>query len=97
MASGKLKNGFEFHYEDEVFDDMELMESLAELTEIDNAEASDQVHAISAMGKIFEKVLGKKQKAELYDSIRKDGRVPMADVAEAFQVIVGGTKTGKKS
>lgn len=93
---GKLDNGFCYEYSDEVFDDMELMEILVDLTEVDEKNIQDNMKAIKSMSLLLEKVLGAEQKKALYDSLREGGRVPMSKIANAFQSIIGGDKTGKK-
>ena len=60
MKSGKLQNGFKFKVDEASLDDMELLEDLAE---IDKGNVLKYPSAI-------ERILGKEQKAKLYDKIR---------------------------
>lgn len=72
--TGKTKSGFAFAVEKDVVDDMELIDDLAE------ADDGDPL----AISKVCKRVLGADQRKRLYDHLRKDGRVPIKDVAECI-------------
>lgn len=80
MKSGKLQNGFRFKVDETSLDDMELLEDLAE---IDKGNILKYPSAI-------ERILGKDQKAKLYDKIRdpKTGRVTATAISEALTEII---------
>ena len=88
MISGKTKSGFEFAIENNVFDNMELVDTIAEATE-------DDPVAISNLVKM---VLGTEQRKKLYDHHRtEDGRVPTAAVIAAVGEIFASFGQGKNS
>lgn len=73
------KSGFECLVDKKQMDDMELVDKIAE------ADAGNPL-AVSA---VIEKVLGKEQKAKLYNHIRnEDGRVPIEKVGEEIVEII---------
>ena len=75
MKKGKLENGFEYKVDENILDDMELLDALAE--------AEENPLKISVVSK---KILGDEQRKKLYDHLRRDdGTVP---VEEATQSIV---------
>lgn len=80
MKSGKLQNGFKFKVDEASLDDMELLEDLAE---IDKGNILKYPAAI-------ERILGKEQKAKLYDKIRdpETGRVTATATSEALTEII---------
>lgn len=80
MKSGKLQNGFKFKVDEASLDDMELLEDLAE---IDKGNVLKYPSAI-------ERILGKEQKAKLYDKIRdpETGRVTATATSEALTEII---------
>ena len=80
MKSGKLQNGFKFKVDEASLDDMELLEDLAE---IDKGNILKYPAAI-------ERILGKEQKAKLYDKIRdpETGRVTATATSEALMEII---------
>jgi hypothetical protein len=80
MKSGKLQNGFKFKVDEASLDDMELLEDLAE---IDKGNILKYPSAI-------ERILGKEQKAKLYDKIRdpETGRVTATATSEALTEII---------
>lgn len=90
MKQGKLKNGFKFEIDENVLDDMELLDDMAE------AEGENPLK-ISA---VIVRVLGKEQRKRLYDSLRgEDGRVHIEDATAAFTEIlkIAGEEDGKNS
>lgn len=73
------KSGFECLVDKKQMDDMELVDKIAE------ADAGNPL-AVSA---VIEKVLGKDQKAKLYNHLRnEDGRVPIEKVGEEIVEII---------
>ena len=73
------KSGFECLVDKKQMDDMELVDKIAE------ADAGNLL-AVSA---VIEKVLGKEQKAKLYNHLRnEDGRVPIEKVGEEIVEII---------
>ncbi|MBQ1296214.1 MAG: hypothetical protein IIY21_19360 [Clostridiales bacterium] len=80
MKSGKLQNGFKFKVDEASLDDMELLEDLAE---IDKGNILKYPSAI-------ERILGKEQKAKLYDKIRdpETGKVTATATSEALTEII---------
>ena len=74
MLTGTLKNGFEYEIDEGALDNMELIDAMAEAQEDDPTNCSKAVVIL----------LGKEQRDRLYDHVRKDGRVAISDVTEAF-------------
>ena len=73
------KSGFECLVDKKQMDDMEVVDKIAE------ADAGNPL-AVSA---VIEKVLGKEQKAKLYNHLRnEDGRVPIEKVGEEIVEII---------
>ena len=74
MKKGKLNNGFEYEVDENVLDDMELLDALAE--------AEENPLKISVVSR---KVLGTEQRKRLYDHLRReDGTVPVEDASQAI-------------
>lgn len=78
MITGKTSCGYEYSIPESRFDDMELMDLLADLEE-----------DVFLMGKIIEKLIGKEEKKKLYNLLRtEDGNVPVeatqATIKEIF-------------
>lgn len=84
---GKTAGGFEFCYPAERADDAELFEMLVAMDEGD----------MRLFPKAAERLLGKEQKAALYDFYRVDGRVPLTRVYEAFGEIMDNSSETKNS
>lgn len=81
MIQGKLKSGFEYQIADEVRDNMELLDAIAE--------ADDNPLAVSRVVKLL---LGEEQRRKLYDHLRTDkGNVPIMAVSEAVAEIFNGS------
>ena len=73
MLKGETKSGFHYEIHDNVFDNMELVDTISEATE-------DDPVAISRLVKL---TLGVDQRKKLYDHLRtEDGRVPTEKVFE---------------
>lgn len=72
MVKGKTKSGFEFELDENVINNMELVDALADC-------ASDDPFAVSKTVKLL---LGNELRRKLYDHLRTgDGRVPMEMVS----------------
>lgn len=88
-VKGKLSNGFEYIIDDDAFNDMELVEDLAA------AQGEDPLR----LPKVFNRLLGEKQKIALYDSLRDEsGKVPVDAVTDALYEMFENTgDDGKNS
>lgn len=74
---GTTKNGFKFDVDDEVFDDMELIDTMARYNKGDEYAVSDAIRII----------LGEDQTQKLYEHLRKKskkGRVSATAVGETI-------------
>lgn len=68
MAKGKTKSGFKYSVDKATLNDAEFLEAFCKVRKGDNMEIFNMI----------ETVLGKEQKASLYEHVRdKDGRVPL--------------------
>ena len=87
MIEGRTKTGFSFVLEEENLDNMELLESLAE---IDNGN-------VAAIPRAAILLLGNEQKKSLYNHIRNDkGKVPIDKFADEITDIMSAIgKQGK--
>ena len=74
MLTGTLKNGFAFEIDEGALDNMELIDAMAAAQEDDPTKFSKAVLIL----------LGEEQRDRLYEHVRKDGRVAISDVTEAF-------------
>ena len=75
MIGGKTSSGFDFELPENVIDNMELVDALAE------ADGDNPV----AISRVCMLLLGKDQRKKLYDSLRAaDGRVPVEAVSKAI-------------
>ena len=88
MKKGKLENGFEYEVNEDVLDDMELLDAMAE--------AEEDPLKISVISK---KVLGTGQRKRLYDHLRRqDGTVPVEDASQAIvDILMDLGEDGKNS
>lgn len=86
MIKGKLKNGFEYTVDEDVFNDMELIDAIRDSMGKDPTRVSD----------VVDKVLGD-NKQKLYDLLRNEqGRVPADAVADSISEIISSAgETGK--
>ncbi len=71
----KLSNGFECEVDETMFDNMELVDTVAE--------ADEDATAVSALVKM---IFGDRKKA-LYDSLREDGRVSVTAIVGAIKEV----------
>ena len=79
LKKGKLKNGFEYEVDENVLDDMEMLDALAEA----RGEDPLQINVVS------KKLLGVEQRKRLYDHLRDEtGRVPIEAATEAITDIM---------
>ena len=77
MIRGKLSSGFEFHLDENIFDDFELVELYAKV-------AKNPIW----VGDLAEKLLGVEQKKALVEHLRKeDGKVHTTDMFNALKEI----------
>ena len=78
MKEGKLKNGFKYKVDENLLDDMEMLDALAE--------AEENPLKISFVSK---RLLGETQRKELYNHLRKeDGKVPVEETVQAIADIL---------
>lgn len=88
MITGKTKSGFKFAIAENVMDNMELVDILAD----DDTDMSLRVSKITSL------ILSKEQKKRLYDHHRtEDGRVPVEAVYEDISEIFTSFAQGKNS
>jgi hypothetical protein len=77
MIRGKLSSGFEFHLDENIFDDFELVELYAKV-------AKNPIW----IGDLAERLLGVEQKKALVEHLRKeDGKVHTTDMFNALKEI----------
>lgn len=78
MLKGTTSSGFKFEVSEDVLDNMELVDTLAEMQDDNPLEVS----------KVVRIVLGPEQRLALYEHLRtEDGRVPVMAVSEAIMDI----------
>lgn len=88
MVKGVTKSGFEFELEENVINNMELVDALADC-------ADDNPFAVSKAVKLL---LGNDLRQKLYDHLRtEDGRVPMEEVSVAVSEIFAAFGTAGKN
>lgn len=90
MIQGKTKTGFSYEVSDGAFNNMELVDAMAELDEGGHPFALSRVCLL---------LLGKEQRKRLYDHIREeDGKVPPQKMGEEIADIIRGYgEQGKNS
>ena len=86
MKTGTTSTGFAFNFDERNADDMRMIELIA----ISDNETASEFQKLAASSKILEMLLGKEQKAALYEHIGKsnDGRVPVGDLMKALTEIM---------
>ncbi len=85
---GKTNSGFEYEIDANVFDDMELIDALAETMDFNPLSYSV----------VCSKIFGAEQKKRLYNHLRKDGRIPLEAIsAEITDVFNALGEAGKNS
>lgn len=78
MLKGTTSSGFKFEVSEDVLDNMELVDTLAEMQDDNPLEVS----------KVVRIVLGPEQRSALYENLRtEDVRVPVMAVSEAIMDI----------
>lgn len=83
---GITTSGFHFDVEDKRFNDMVLMEMLVDMQRGD----------LTALPKILDRLLGKEQKAALYEHLEdEDGIVPVDKVSQEIMDIFNAKKEAK--
>ena len=88
MRSGTTSSGFTFEFDEARADDMRFVDLIVEATD----EKTEEFRKLSATSKMIEMLLGKEQKAALFDHIGQshDGRVPFAELEKALTEIMQG-------
>lgn len=83
MRKGKLKNGFEYTFDEDVLNDMEFLDALYE----------SQGKNPLRISEVITKLLGDEQKKALYDYVRDEdtGRVSPDKVTECLTEIFEST------
>lgn len=86
MINGITRSGFAFQLDENVADNMELVDALADM---------DSGADVLATSRVVTMLLGREQKKALYDHLRlPDGRVPIKDVSDAIvDIFSAGNKT----
>lgn len=88
MLTGTTSTGFEWSIEEDALDDMELLDALAEI----------DAGKLDAVSPACLHLLGKEQRARLYDHRRDEcGRVRISDVSAELGEIISGMRDGPKS
>lgn len=91
MVKGKTTTGFEFVTNEAVFNDMEVVDAIADM------QTGDESAVMVATSVLITKLLGAEQKKALYNHLRNDeGRVPIEAVSNAIVEIMTSCKNGKK-
>mgnify|MGYP003261726227 CR=1 FL=1 len=79
MKQITLENGFVISVDENVIDNMELVDALADMKDDDDS---------LGISKVTRLLLGKKQRKALYDAVRtEDGRVPLNEISHAIEEI----------
>lgn len=82
----KSSTGFECTIDAAAMNDMELLD---ELVAMDRGE-------VTVIGSIIDRLLGRENKARLYDHVRVDGRVPIDAISKEIAEIFKELSEGKK-
>ena len=89
MQTGKTKTGFEYTFNEDLINDMEVIDALAEVQSGEN---------ILAASTVVKKLFSAEDRKRLYDHVRlEDGRVPADALMEEVAEIISGSEEGKKS
>lgn len=89
MQTGKTKTGFEYTFNEDLINDMEVIDALAEV------QSGENILAVSTVAK---KLFSAEDRKRLYDHVRlEDGRVPADALMEEVAEIISGSEEGKKS
>jgi len=86
MKKGTTSNGFAFEFDERRADDMRFVDLIVSMSGDDVSEFDK----LAASSKMIEMLLGKEQKAALFDFIGQsyDGRVPFLEVEIALKDIM---------
>ena len=88
IVNGVTRTGFNFTVDTDALNDMEFIDALCETMD-DNP---------IAFSKVCTRLLGSEQKKELYNHLRKEGRVTVESVGDAIADIFGAIgEEGKNS
>lgn len=77
MFVGKTSNGFEFEIDEDVFDDMEVIDYMADIED----------ERATSVTRLLRKVLGEDQKKRMYEHIKVGGRVSPETINEMITEI----------
>lgn len=94
MRTGTTSSGFPFRFDESRADDMRFVDLIVLVSD----EEASEFDRLAASSRMIEMLLGKEQKAALFDHIGKDygGRVPFAEVNKALtEIMQGGGDTLK--
>ena len=89
MSKGKTTTGFEYNFDEERLNDMELLDSLADV--VDGTD-------VLALSRAIRKIIpDNEERKRLYDHVRTDdGRVPADLLGNELMEIIEGAEAGKK-
>lgn len=86
---GTTKSGFEYDVPEDVFDDMELIDALADVNS-----GRDGLQISVVVRKVFDE----EQRKRLYDHVRDEsGRVPTGSIMDVITEIANESTDGKNS
>lgn len=81
MVKGTTESGLAFEIDENRLNDMEVIDTLAELSETEEGSNID----ITKLSKLITRLLSPDMKKKLYDHVRtSDGRVPIDEVSKVF-------------
>ena len=88
MKDGNTSTGFHYSFDEKNLDDMRFVDVLVVVVD----ENSSLLDKLAGTSKLLEMLLGKEQKAALYEHIGKDygGRVPREALEKALEEIMNG-------
>ena len=87
MAKIKTASGFETDVNEQIFDDMEILDLIADLEE----------GKVRAYRRLIDKLFPQEEKARLYDHLRtEDGRVPVSAMQAEIEEIFAQVEKAKK-
>jgi hypothetical protein len=88
MKTGTTSTGFRYEFDEQNANDMRFVDLIAMIS----AEATPDFEKISGLSRLLEMLLGREQKAALYEHIglSHEGRVPPAELELALAEILQG-------
>lgn len=88
MRDGNTSTGFHYSFDEQNLDDMRFVDVLTVVVD----ENSSLLDKLAGTSKLLEMLLGKEQKAALYEHIGKEynGRVPREALEKALEEIMNG-------